>query len=649
MFASTPQKISATRLIVRSDPLPHENVQGWLLRLAGLNGLAGIKAIFALAGINERKSSIPGSEFAARLALITDVDCHTIEERLPPVTIDRRTFYGGISTCPVTSFAYLGPRSQVCPACLEERNSVPAVWELKFWVACPIHKCRMLRACSDCGEPIRWSRSHVNRCGSNHCNFPFSQGQVTPAHSEVIALVRWLAAIINQSHRNGSKLYRVFGDIDLSEALRMISLFGKFRAPENSASEAPLDDWSIVESAAAVLSDWPGGFHRLLDRTPGQLQGQETRGLTEYPFFEAFGRVQGRSASQRLSTSGPIIKAELLSYIEQREENSAKTEWRLRRHADREMKDWATADEAAKLLNMHNAAIHQLVKQGTLEGRIQKGGSYTYLFVSRRSLEDFAETSNRSDRLGDFKSQTGAITAAEVAEYLGISLRLVEQLGEAKLLSKLSRFPMEYYTSSGATGLLNIFSRALATRRKGKASPHQLCHPWLKRGRSYLALPDLVEAVSLGYIAPIREEPSQRGFLRFLFDSSEVSNYLGTHKISSSVGVTQAQEMLRCGWGDIPRLVEAGLLTEGAKGILLESIEKFNNNYACLSVLAEEYQVQATALSQLLKARRREPILSSSGPSQRMFWRRSDVAAETKSILALQTGGATVEVRRSGK
>jgi hypothetical protein len=635
VFSPAEQPTPTNRLVVRSDILPHENLRGWLLRLSGLNGLSGIKEIFALAGISGPIGSISDVDFAERLAAITNIDCRTITRRFAGDPDDRRISLRGIPSCSVTPFAYLSQDAQVCPVCLEESCTIPATWDLKFWVVCPLHKCRMLRACSSCGEAIRWSRPHVNRCHSKPCKSLFSQGLVTPARSEIIALVRWLSAIINQDHPHNSELNKIFDGVDLSEALRMIALFGRYSAAGLTAAEAALDDWAIVDAAAKILCKWPAGFHRLLDRTSDRLQGRGSLGLSEYPFYEAYGRVQGRSESQRLSVSGPIIKAELLSYIEQRSEDPAKTQWRLRKHADQDMRDWVIADQAARLLNMHNSAVQELVNEGILEGEFREAGSFSYLFLNRKSLEKFAGMANRGDRLGGFKSRTNALSLPEAAEYLGIGTLLVGQLGEAKFLSKIYRFPREYYSFESVNRLVKIFSQAVTARKKEKMSRRQLGHPWLKRGRSYLSLPDLVQAISSGYLSPIKEDPSRRGLLRFLFDRSEVSKYLDTHCVGSSVSITRAQEMLRCGWGDVPRLVEAGFLKEEAKGISSKSIENFNNNYVCLSLLADEYGVQTTPLSRMLKARGHQPVLLSNGPSQRMFWERSVAASEAKNIRAL--------------
>lgn len=119
------------------------------------------------------------------------------------------------------------------------------------------------------------------------------------------------------------------------------------------------------------------------------------------------------------------------------------------------------------------------------------------------------------------------------------------------------------------------------------------------------------------------------------------------------MSVAQAQEMLNCGWGDVPRLIEAGFLVQAAKGISVDSLQAFSKDYACLSVLANEYELPPTFLSGQLQARGRRPFLMNNGVGQRMFWRRADVRAEIGAILAEHSAlakiGQTTSRRQEGE
>jgi hypothetical protein len=54
--------------------------------------------------------------------------------------------------------------SKICPLCMRERPFLRAVWDLRYWVVCPIHGCEMITDCQACGKPIRWNRNQFDRC-----------------------------------------------------------------------------------------------------------------------------------------------------------------------------------------------------------------------------------------------------------------------------------------------------------------------------------------------------------------------------------------------------------------------------------------------------------------------------------------------------
>ncbi len=640
--------ISDRRLVIRSGILPCENVRGWLLRLASLNGLLGIRGVLSMADIGH-KSRPPRDDLVACLARVTEVEPEVIAKHMPVVAPERWAVCAGIPGHHLTSRATLGQGARVCPACLSERQVIPAHWDLRFRTACPIHGCYMLQACDACGETIRWARHHVNRCGANGCRRPLSQAATVVAPPEVIDLMAWLDELVDRSLPETSRLHAVFGRMELTEALRLISLLGHPLGRNGSSEDPATEAKTIVETAALALSNWPSGFHALLERTRDATRVRETRSLDEFPLYEALAQIQGRAPDKRLAAAAPVLKAEILAYLGQREE-PAKTQWRLRRHSSKNSNEWATADEAAKLLNMHNAAVQRLVQVGHLEGSFHKGGSYSYLLVRRTSLQAFAAAANRDSKRDAFKSQTGALSAEDAADVLGISRRLVEQIDQAGWFTPISRFPMAYFTPDSVTHLVDLFAKALRAR---KVAPADQCHPWLKRGQFYLGLPDLIEAVSTGALGPVAMDPRRMGLTRYLFDAHDIAEYLKRRQVGSAVSVTQAQEMLNCGWGDVPRLIEAGFLVQAAKGISVDSLQAFSKDYACLSVLADEYEVTPTFLSGQLKARGRRPFLMNNGVGQRMFWRRADVRAEIGAILAEHSApakiGQTTSRRQEGE
>lgn len=76
------------------------------------------------------------------------------------------TCYRGV-VLPRHSYAGGGRlRRRVCPECLTGSNYHRAIWDLVFASACPIHRCRLVDACRDCGERLRCIGADPARCGA---------------------------------------------------------------------------------------------------------------------------------------------------------------------------------------------------------------------------------------------------------------------------------------------------------------------------------------------------------------------------------------------------------------------------------------------------------------------------------------------------
>jgi hypothetical protein len=63
---------------------------------------------------------------------------------------------------------------RVCSACLRSRSIWWAVWDLRFVVACPLHRCILLDKCPNCRGPLRLNRRRtvcLCKCGYDlRCN-----------------------------------------------------------------------------------------------------------------------------------------------------------------------------------------------------------------------------------------------------------------------------------------------------------------------------------------------------------------------------------------------------------------------------------------------------------------------------------------------
>lgn len=628
------EPVTRQHLIIRSDPLNVENIRNWLHRLSGLNGLTGVPSLLWAAGLGRGASLFGREDLVERLATITGVEARLIEERLPRVAADRRNFCGGVPGHQLSFKLLRSKLLQVCPLCIRERYVAPAVWDIRFWIACPIHGCRMAQACGSCGEPLRWDRPGIRSCSSPKCPSLVDSLHPELAPNEVVEMARWFAEAAHSPSGFQSDLAKAFPGVRLAEALHLVALFCRTQIVQScSEAESSLYSEQSITATALALSDWPSGFHRYLDRIRDAEIGENTLGLhSEFPFFTELRQAQGRSSSNLLSVTGPILETEFRKYLDQsRHQDPIKVHRRLRRSGDTGTSTWVSADKAAKLLNMHNEAVRSLIGQGVLKGQVRRGGSLNYGFVERASLEEFLSSSNRKLKCREFKVQSEALSPSEVMSRLGISWLLVKQLECAGILKTILRPPRVYFASDSVDGLLALFAQSVSPSR---AIELRMCLPWLMRGRSYLEISELVSAVKNGSLVPCDIDRSQIGLARYRFCKNALMAFLREGESNQIVSLKEAQERLRCGWGDIPRFLSASLLHRSGRGISKESLERFDQIYVCLNVLADSCGIQATALARMLRERGCQPVFLNEGVGRRMVWKRSGISDHMDAILA---------------
>jgi hypothetical protein len=59
---------------------------------------------------------------------------------------------------------------KICVPCLEEGRNIPRVWNLRAYLACPLHGCLLTDVCS-CGRSLSWFRPAPSQCS---CKVPLS-------------------------------------------------------------------------------------------------------------------------------------------------------------------------------------------------------------------------------------------------------------------------------------------------------------------------------------------------------------------------------------------------------------------------------------------------------------------------------------------
>jgi hypothetical protein len=143
-------------------------------------------------------------------------------------------------------------------------------------VACPKHRCTLIKECPECGKALTWFRRGILtcKCRANLIN--------APTHKANDGLVELMALIHAKLHgkpistiNNSTRLpLAELSKLSLRSLLFILPQLGRFNLSSHglNISNKPM---VLARSVVAVLRDWPVGYHQFLRRL-GRKIGKES-------------------------------------------------------------------------------------------------------------------------------------------------------------------------------------------------------------------------------------------------------------------------------------------------------------------------------------------------------------------------------------
>lgn len=596
---------AATRLVVRSRPGEGETLHGFLLRLSELNGYAGTRTIRELTGLPPTFAAVPcglerldavlggpaGADALAGSACWPGRDglIGVGRARLSPALIDLA-------------------RARVCPACLAEGLRERPAWDVRLVTACSRHGVRLVDACTACDRPLRWGRARLTDCDC---------GSSITSHATIRAGdgARLMSATLEGE----------VGGADLPPGLRLPALgdaLGRLAWFVGTAADAG-SDWrtryiakpdvteteSIMETAAAVLVDWPSGVGVWLDRirhVHGPL------GLTR------------TVARIRQSLEG-VQYAEFLSAVSRHVEafpEAPRKGW-TRSIGVGAGQTWIDATRAAGRLGTTAGRVADMIEAGELTGSSSAAGGRRRLLISSDSVTRLA------DRFAS------AIPAREAAARLGVSRHALEDLRGAGLLPyvrppRLGGIARAYLPDDLDALADRVACMATAA---GPSEPTSLFRMSLARSRR---LSEVLRGILTGTfpvhaIAGVDDRPP---FERLGVDPAKVRGIRLDADDVPTLDVARTARALRVSTRMVPVLVRAGCLSAtggsrlGRNSVDSRSVRDFPDRFVMARTLAARHTTSTKVVVRLLAAAGVSPVVpSNASDGISAVWLRTDIEA----------------------
>jgi hypothetical protein len=190
------------RLLFTEEPFFDESFIGYILRLAELNDIPDLRWIFRLIkpSMNFTTEYPSSFDFTIDVRALSEL-AGMADDRLMEMLYvhqfqDQLSIPKWLSVFGQQIPADLIRREKpkICPQCLIETAYCRKVWEIAFITVCPIHRCRLMDYCPDCGNKLNWKRPTISRCP---CGFDWRKSVPNSAADKELRLTKYLHRIFN--------------------------------------------------------------------------------------------------------------------------------------------------------------------------------------------------------------------------------------------------------------------------------------------------------------------------------------------------------------------------------------------------------------------------------------------------------------------
>ncbi len=246
-----------------------ESGQGYALRMASSNGLAGMGVVKQLLGRSH--SATLGADDAGNLALWFGASVQLLAYALERSVTGRRE----------SGFTYLGQRlgrsyfltrtvPRICPTCVDELGYCRAAWDVSLCVACVHHERLLVDVCRSCRRSLSWNRPGPAVCS---CGFPFVADDFiekpTPSELMVSQLVAHRVAGYPEEHHAGGgekphgeslqRLLQLLRGLSLDGLLRVLYALETAAACDLNPPPAPRTRGSLQKARKTIALAEPYG------------------------------------------------------------------------------------------------------------------------------------------------------------------------------------------------------------------------------------------------------------------------------------------------------------------------------------------------------------------------------------------------------
>ena len=506
-----------TRLPVRDRPRPDESANGYLGRIAHINGYRSAADLFISALPNRPR--VRGD-----VAVLAGIEPLCLEH-MPgpwPSWIDGESREDML----VKASWVNGKRIRWCPGCLREDHYMRSVWSLKLFVACPRHAVMLRDACDICGATFRSGRLAFKKCP---CGQSFAEMRCNVADHTVIEIMHQCQPGVSKTSPQVPIATHPLNKLTVQKMLLLLHSLAPLvegHAQRKTGIVPNLQDIECavryVRECAELLADWPNSFRAWMLRRTDTVSPTTSIRRAFGPLYDVLYRELADRAYDFLRREFEIHLAEYWP---------GTIDGRHRRLAPvMGLHDALSCKEIRCKLACSRATVKRLLADGSLRGTVLRSPTGRDFVVS-----DHASVEHAREKL---KSCVDLRTASRE---LGISRPRIRLLLDAGLIrSETRRHETGLRWSIPRAEVDRWLTPASATSTEYAWQPKvSLAHVFKYRCRTDAAFIAIAQALSDGTLLSAGRVPGLRHFLihksaclESILDSKSARRGLLTMRIS---------------------------------------------------------------------------------------------------------------------
>lgn len=282
--------MNAYHLIHHIAPREHEDVVGFLMRVAERNHLGGPSDIL---------SQITGTTHTtirmSDLPLLADYCRNHVEELSQLSGIEGRLSDGSriwqVAGEWISKASFISTRrARVCPACLQGGVYIPGLWVLCFYTACAWHDLQLIDHCPRCTRSLKWNRRLVHLCS---CGFNLAASPMISSRGSGLLIAKLIAhrsnpEIVIQPQILPTREIERLAELSLDGLCKTIWFLGHCigelsRCKSGHGRLQPMEHEAerIIEKALALIKTWPLGMGEYLSSCVGKPRSNSSASLLD--------------------------------------------------------------------------------------------------------------------------------------------------------------------------------------------------------------------------------------------------------------------------------------------------------------------------------------------------------------------------------